>query len=415
LKILISSIACSPRLGSESLVGFRSIEALAKAHETTVITSSDMLAPNGSSANVIPIRLSEPNDIKPWQLLQFERQQRRLVQHILCSHTFDAFHRVVPSGLKHTTLPVPSIPFVIGPVLRSDKPPESFARIIHPQLPRRHAIGAMHTRLKNGLARRVFARHSTLNDWLEHARLILVGTQVTLRRLPGHLHTKCRLISYAGVEHEIFKPPRVRRANKIPQLLFVGRLIPYKGLELLLRSAALAQRRCRFELTIIGQVSTTYGSYCQKLVRKLNLSSTVQFVPNQQREKLAKFYQGADVFCMPSIETYGIAILEAMSSGCTVLVSDFNGPGEIVGTHFGVKVPLESPEQFITDYSERIVELVEDAGLRAKFGQQAREHVLKHHDWRQIGARLLDVYAEFFPGKPSYAECGLPSYVTTRD
>jgi glycosyltransferase involved in cell wall biosynthesis len=107
-------------------------------------------------------------------------------------------------------------------------------------------------------------------------------------------------------------------------------------------------------------------------------------------------YRAADVFCMPSIETYGIAILEAMSSGCAVLVADYNGPGEIVRRDTGLKVPLETPEQFINEYAERIVQLVEDERLRREFGERARDHVVRFHDWKSIEASLLKTYNEVF-------------------
>ena len=99
---------------------------------------------------------------------------------------------------------------------------------------------------------------------------------------------------------------------------------------------------------------------------------------------------------MPSTETYGIAILEAMSSGCAVLVSDINGPGEIVRPDTGLKVPLNTPDQFIAEYADRIVQMVDDAKLRADLGEAAREHVICEHDWRRIQSRLLEIYDEIF-------------------
>jgi glycosyltransferase involved in cell wall biosynthesis len=63
-----------------------------------------------------------------------------------------------------------------------------------------------------------------------------------------------------------------------------------------------------------------------------------------------------------------------------------------------VKVALESPEQFIADYAGQIVRLVEDAELRAKLGETAREHVERHHDWRTIQTELAAIFEEAFPG-----------------
>jgi glycosyltransferase involved in cell wall biosynthesis len=316
------------------------------------------------------------------------------VKTLLRRQAFDVVHRVTPSGWKDSLLPIPSIPLVLGPVLGTEPISESFLPFFRPSLKGGYSPLAIATRFRNGIARRIFQRDSTLEQLIDHATLILIGTRVTQRTLPAHVHYRTRWLPYAGVEHELFLPPRTRRANRVPQLLFVGRLVPYKGLELLLYAAAQAKRRSRFRLTIVGGGSDVYRGYCQELAGRLGLTSLLTFIPEQPRSELVRFYQAADVFCLPSIETYGIAILEAMSSGCAVLVSDCNGPAEIVCDGTGLKVPLENPDQFINAYAERIIQLVEDASLRDDLGQTARERVRRIHDWPTIQSRLLQIYDE---------------------
>ena len=115
----------------------------------------------------------------------------------------------------------------------------------------------------------MFQRFSTSDRLLENAAVILAGTEVTRRRLPERLHSRCRLVTYAGVEHDRFTPASRNNRPRKPQLLFAGRLVPYKGVELLLRAAAVARRRCRFELKIVGRGDARYRSYCQRLAAEL--------------------------------------------------------------------------------------------------------------------------------------------------
>ncbi len=343
MRILVSSLACSPHYGSESLVGFKTVQALAEQYALTLITSTAMIGPPDVPIRSVAVRFDEPNDVAPGQLMRYEKMQARVVRQMMREQKFDLFHRVNPSGYKDSLLPVPSIPLVLGPVLGSEPPPPAFELIFRPQVSRTYSRRALLARVRNGIARRSFARRSTLNLLLDHAALILVGTQVTLRRLPTHVRSKCRWLPYAGVEHDVFLPPARARGNKLPQLLFVGRIVPYKGVELLLRAAAAASNRCKFELKIVGGGYSPYVRYCKQLVTRLNLGESVVFLGAQPRDALVRFYQTADIFCMPSIETYGIAILEAMSCGRAVIVSDINGPGEIVQDGAGLKVPLTSP------------------------------------------------------------------------
>ncbi len=396
MKVLISALACSSQVGSEALVGYHVVQAVSQRYEAEVITSTVMQPPEVVKTHCVGVRCEDPNDVAPAQLLRFEFCQRRVVSRLLRAQEFDLVHRVTPSGYKDSLLPVPAVPLVLGPLLGSDPPPASFRSIFQPRLPRSYSLRPIGARIRHGVAHRVFRRFSTFNQLLESAALILVGTEVTRRRLPERLHSRCRRVTYAGVEHDQFTPPVGGRTSRTPQLLFVGRLVPYKGIELLLRAVAVARRCCRFELKIVGSGDARYRTYFLRLAADLQLTGAVTFVDHQPREALIRIYRMADVFCMPSIETYGLAILESMSSGCAPLVADLNGPGEIVQPGTGLKVPLETPEQFIATYAERIVELVEDAQLRVALGEAARDHVVRVHDWQRIESAILEIYDETF-------------------
>ncbi|HEV8071801.1 MAG TPA: glycosyltransferase family 4 protein [Planctomycetaceae bacterium] len=412
MKVLASALACSPALGSESLVAYQALQALSENFQTECITSAAMRPPNGVRSCSIDVQFDEPNDVGPAQLLSYEYRQRSLVDRLLRESRYDILHRMTPSGNKQSLLKVPPVPLVLGPLLRSDPPPPAFTSIFSPRLPDAFSPSAIRRRFANGVSRRLLEWFSTAEELLENAALILVGTEVTRRKLPERLQSRCRLLTYAGVEHDRFMPPSGRRSGKPPQLLFAGRLVPYKGIELLLRAAAVARKRSRFQLTIVGRGFPPYERYYRELAAKLRLTDSLTFLEHVPREDLVAMYQAADVFCMPSIETYGVAILEAMSSGCAGIVADANGPGEIVQPGTGVKVRLETPEQFVNDYANEIVRLVEDGAFRRQLGERAREHVLRHHDWARIRTSLLEIYREvFFPSSASKGASPAPTPV----
>ncbi len=397
VKLLASSLAHSSRLGSESLVGFRTVEVLASRYETTLVTAVGMEHDAVAASVEVPVHFDDPNDVSPWQLLRFELRQRKTVRQLLRSQRFDAVHRVTPSGLKDSLLPVPAVPLILGPILLSEPHPPAFGAYFRPKLSRDWSLRAALRRVQHGIARRVFRRWSTLDQLLEQAAVILVGTHTTLKQLPPLHHSRCRPVTYAGVEHDVFRPARFKQPNRVPQVLFAGRVVPYKGVELLLRAAARARQSCRFALKIVGDGNPAYRRYCLALAAALGLGDTVEFVDRQPRGALVELYRTADVFCMPSIETYGVAILEAMSCGCAVLVSDINGPGEIVQAGTGVKVVLESPVQFIREYSDQLVALLDDDRSREELCGRARERAVKHHDWQRIQSELADIYASLLP------------------
>jgi glycosyltransferase involved in cell wall biosynthesis len=358
-----------------------------------------MKGPSGIREVAIGRRIPDPNDVSASRLLTFERKQRAAVARLTADGRFDAIHRATPSGYKDSLLPISGLPLVLGPILMSDEPPASFDSVLHPPLPRRFSITSLVERGTNRWARHIFHRQSTSHQMLESARIIFVGSRVTIRRVPIACRNRCRLIPYAGVDAALYAPPAGGRSCSSVELLYVGRLVPYKGVELLIRAAAIARRRCHFALRIVGGADRGYRNYCESLVAQLGLADIVTFHGNQPRALLSEYYQRAHIFCMPSIETYGMAILEAMSSGCAVLTTDFNGPGEIVQPGTGRKVALRNPRQFVEEYAEQICDLVGNAPLRKVLGARARAHVLEHHNWVSIQAKILNLYEDVFTSK----------------
>src|SRR4051812_3137981 len=123
MKLLASSLAHSSHVGSESLVGFHAVGALAGHHATTLITSAGMERPAASGGYCpIPVHFDDPNDVSAWQLLHFEFRQRKIVERLLRSEQFDVVHRVTPSGMKDSLMSVPSVPLILGPILMSELP-----------------------------------------------------------------------------------------------------------------------------------------------------------------------------------------------------------------------------------------------------------------------------------------------------
>jgi glycosyltransferase involved in cell wall biosynthesis len=200
------------------------------------------------------------------------------------------------------------------------------------------------------------------------------------------------VVHFSGVEHQRFVPPKGRQRNKALRLLFAGRLVPYKGLELLLRAVGQLKRRISVKLSVVGGGNPETERFLKDIAASVGLSDEVEFVGKVARERLIDFYQRSDIFCMPSVETYGLAILEAMSCGCIPVVADFNGPGEIVESDFGIKVPLTDPESFIGEYADAIESLGDDPELINRFRLRSREVAMTRHDWNAVLSPIRDAY-----------------------
>ncbi len=117
---------------------------------------------------------------------------------------------------------------------------------------------------------------------------------------------------------------RIGLEAQIPLVLFVGRLHPVKGLDLLIPAfAAIRQRFPEAKLALVGPENDDYGKRVRTWVRERRLGDAVEFVGHLEGTTLTQAYVDADVFVLPSYtENFGMTIVEAMACGCPVVISD---------------------------------------------------------------------------------------------
>jgi glycosyltransferase involved in cell wall biosynthesis len=394
--VLLSAPACSLDAGSEATVGARVAQAIASQYPTDIITLASGGVASGREVFNLPCTFDDPNDVSWSPLLRFERLQRRLATPEWL-RGYDVVHRVTPSGWKNSLLrPLSSQRVFVGPILLSNPPPASFDPIFRPQAFNRPLDRLTPRRFLASIARRYLEKNDS--RLLDRADLIFCGSRVTRERLTQGQQDRSVVIPYAAVDHHRFVPPKERQRDKTLRLLFAGRLVPYKGLDLLLRAVAVLKKRLAVKLFVVGSSNPRTEGFFVQIASDLGLANEVEFVGKVTRDRLIDFYQSCDLFCMPSIETYGLAILEAMSCGCVPVVADFNGPGEIVDSDFGVKVPLTDPESFVAGYADEVASLAQDSDRMNLLSLRCREVAIERHDWNAVLKPICDAYERLLNG-----------------
>jgi glycosyltransferase involved in cell wall biosynthesis len=173
---------------------------------------------------------------------------------------------------------------------------------------------------------------------------------------------------------------RFRRKHGIPEgrpvLLFVGRVAYEKNIEFLLHALHLAVAQNPQLLLVIAGEGPALESL-RKLTGKLGLSEHVLFVGYLDRnEALLDCYRAGDAFVFASrTETQGLVLLEAMALGLPVISTAVMGTRDIVGPRRGAVVPRDD----VADFSEHIVALMNNPGLRARLSGEARAYVREWH------------------------------------
>ena len=180
-------------------------------------------------------------------------------------------------------------------------------------------------------------------------------------------------------------------------LLFVGRIQPLKGPDVLVRAAAeLVRRRpdlrSRVVVGILGGASGTgvrNPMGLAELAERRGIGDLVRFVPPVDRPTLAQWYRAADVVAVPShSESFGLVAVEAQACGTPVVAANVGGLPTAVGPA-GVLVDGHDT----ADWATAIAGVVLDPERRAGLSRASAEHA-SGFGWARTAERLADVYAD---------------------
>jgi phosphatidylinositol alpha-mannosyltransferase len=210
------------------------------------------------------------------------------------------------------------------------------------------------------------------------------------RYFPGHYH-----VIPNGVDVERFHPgasPIERwRDPEHDNLLFVGRLDPRKGVQLLLdcMPEVVERTRGRARLLVVGDsyLRLKYEASIPGAMRR-----HIHFLGHVPREELPRWYATGDIFVSPATgnESFGIVLLEAMAAGRAVVASDIPGYRSVVTPD--VNGVMFAPGDRAA-LSRTLIRLLNDPERRVLLGARGRARALEFA-WPRVGDRLEALYRE---------------------
>jgi glycosyltransferase involved in cell wall biosynthesis len=251
------------------------------------------------------------------------------------------------------------------------------------------------------VANRFMVRLARLEgETAQKADLIVTISRYSLEKIQKHYGvdpSKVRIVPN-GVDPEKIKPSENQGELKrqfglgdAPVVLFVGSLIPRKGISFLVEAAKqIVKTHADARFVIVGD-----GPLKPQLaadLAALNLTGNFLFKNGLTDETLAKMYGCADVFMLPSIqEGQGIVLLEASAAAKPVVAFDIGGVNEaVVNGETGLLVARGSSGEL----AEALLKLLGDADLRQKLGSAGRRFVVENYTWDICAQKMLAVYRE---------------------
>ena len=195
-----------------------------------------------------------------------------------------------------------------------------------------------------------------------------------------------------GVDLARFHPGRRARAAETrvraglpegPLALYVGRMAGEKDIDLLLAAWSEVERRTGARLVLVGD-----GPARRSLQRAPGAERAIWIAHERDRDRLADLYAAVDLYVAPGpAETFGLAALEALSSGLPILSVDQGGVAETVQHSGAGRLYASGERAHLTEVAVAL--LGEDLpGL----GAVGRRYAETHHGWDTVFDRLFQVY-----------------------
>ena len=363
MKVLVLSGSFYPQIGGVELVVQRVGEEMAKCgHEYTVLTvNPGHLASeeNLKGMKIIRVRRNSPLtygiNISIWRKLNAIRDDYDII-HVHGYHSLLSFE--VALLCKYLERP-----FVFSP----------------------HYHGIGHTSYRNSLVKvyKYFGKHS-----FQWANEIICVSDYEKQLLLSHfrgLDAKIQVIPN-GVDQIYVTTSRkyLENGNKI-NLLYVGALRRYKGLEFILKSLPVLKNKYNLavKLRVVGKGEDR--EYFLRLASQLKIMDLIEWIDRASDEELIQYYRSADIFVFLSkAEAYGLVVAEALAQGTPCIVANTSALTEFAAEPgcFAIKYPPD-----IQELSQLILR-IKDKNVQV--GPFSR----KIQTWADIGKTYEQLYSE---------------------
>jgi glycosyltransferase involved in cell wall biosynthesis len=224
------------------------------------------------------------------------------------------------------------------------------------------------------------------------AAALIIGSQNTYRQMPRQCRPRCFYIPENAVDLERFGPPPQRSVPSRPlRAIFVGRLVPYKGADLLLEAVTPLLKRGDLTLDIVG--TGPQMPLLAAAVQRDSLAPCVRLRGHIDHRQIAQAMAGADVLVFPSVHEFGGGVvLEAMAQGTVPVVVGYGGPDELVSDKTGFRIELGSRAQIIERLRHLLGELVQQPQRIAQKSPAAVRRARGQFTWQSKARQVLEIY-----------------------
>ncbi|GGO60560.1 Glycosyltransferase involved in cell wall bisynthesis [Roseovarius pacificus] len=313
--------------------------------------------------------------------------QRRLIRDLLRKGLVDLIHQPIPvSPRAPSRIYGFGVPVVIGPMNGNMSYPEGY-----------EDYESRASRLFVPAARTLGRLANVLIPGKRRADVLLVANERTRAGLPVPNRGRAEVLVENGVDLSVWSGDTLATTATAPgalKLVFMGRLIPLKGLDFSIEAVRLArQQGADVTLDILGDGPERAALEAQ--VAAEGLTDHIRFHGFRSQADCADVLRASDALILNSLrECGGAVVLEAMSMGRPVIAADWGGPADYIDPGCGILVPPVPRQDFPDRLAHAILDLANSPETRQTMGEAGIKKIQSQFDWQKKIDRVLGIYHE---------------------
>lgn len=400
-KIIISAYACIPDRGSEEGNGWYYSSLISKhGYQVWCLTRDVGKAEIVQKLQEVPhpnltfVYVTVPKWIDKaysygligmyFHYLYWQWAALKAATKLTKKHQFDLVHHV-----SYTSLQLGSFlyklkrPFIYGPVGGGQEAPENM----------RHYFKGywMKEKMRSWVSNLMLRFNPGCYQSVRYADYVLAWNEDTRLMINALGREKAVEKEFGGVgQNFIPSEPICRPAHKTMELVWVGRLMPRKALELSLHGFSKVDARLPIHLTVVGDGEM--GQYMPEYIAQYKLKDRITWVGKVNYEEVKAYYEKADVFLFTSLRDTGPAqLMEAMAYSLPVVTLNLHGQAELVDDSTGIRVPVTDPETVASGLAKAISWMYYNEAKRVEMGMNAF-HFAQRQNWETKVSHIVQKY-----------------------
>lgn len=331
-----------------------------------------------------------------------------LAKKIIKEKKIDIIHQPIPVSPKDPSMLFDlGIPIVIGPMNGGMNYPPAFQK-----------MEGRFVRVGISFGRALSSFMNVVIPGKLKATTLLVANERTKESLPSSVREVSTIeLVENGVDLSLWKKDlsqknelkeenfQKKNQQNLTRFVFIGRLVDWKAVDLLLMAFKQVLEKIPARLDIIGEGDQKAN--LEEIARNLELISPsnelnsdhsqakLRFLGWLSQADCAKQLQESDVLVLPSLyECGGAVVLEAMALSLPVIATNWGGPADYVDDSCGILVNPDSREGLIDGLATAMFDLANSPELRQSMGKAGVEKVVNFFDWDKKGEKILEIYQD---------------------